>query len=153
MSKKITIIGQPEGVTKSVTPEQFEQLKSLELVFLDKEFGQNMDQSQWCFWDDENEEKIDKILNKSSLDELRDGNSGYNPEPVDNSFDVVKHDKDNGQLILVRKGESKTDKSLQESWLKVDAANEEEFIICFSKVFGVVYKDQFFIREADFNAL
>ena len=57
----IEIISYPEGSDKHVTPEQLEKLIKLELVFLDKAYGEYQDQSQWCFCD-EDEDEIDEII-------------------------------------------------------------------------------------------
>lgn len=149
---KVKLISYPEGITLSVESADIPNLQKLNLIWLDPAFGENQDKKQWCF-DDEKKEFIDKAIQKNNLDNLRELNNGYNPENLENNYDIVSLDLLAGELVLVRKGESKQDKTLQEKWIKVDAASEEEFIICFSKIYGIIYKDQFFIRESDFNSL
>lgn len=83
-----------------------------------------------------------------TLEQLREENSGYNPEKLENNYILLSDLGD--ELYLVRKDEFTGDKNKYESWMKVSSANEEEFIIHFPKTYGLFHEGHFYIRSEDY---
>jgi hypothetical protein len=87
---------------------------------------------------------------KNKLETLREENNGYNPEKLENHFHIFS---DLGDSILVkRKDEWNGNKDNNEEWMRVHAESEEEFIILFPKVYGIIHEGKFYIHSNDYNA-
>lgn len=86
---------------------------------------------------------------KNNLEKLREENNGYNPEKLENHYILFS---DLGDSILVkRKDEFIGDKNDTEEWMQVHAKSEEEFIILFPKVYGLIHENKFYVHPNDFN--
>jgi len=79
-----------------------------------------------------------KRKSKKSLRELRQTNSGYNPERAEDHGDIVQEFDE--AFVLDSEGYTT-------SWLMTDSEDEIDFIEQFPRTFGLVYKKKFYVQE------
>lgn len=82
-------------------------------------------------------------MNKN-LKKLREENKGYNPEQATNNYKIIEFSDD--RLLLEPKEGDKT----HEEWLRVHCETEEEFIILYSKTYGLIYREKYYVRNSDY---
>lgn len=80
----------------------------------------------------------------NKLAQLRDENNGYNPEDATIKYKVLEF-TDNHLTLEPKEGEKTV-----ETWVRVYADSEEEFIILYPKVYSVIYRNKFYVHQNSF---